>query len=137
MEHRPETDSPLKNGDDATRWVYLGPRWFQVLDDYVSNPDRVEAIDEYGREPLFTTQRGTRPDGTTLYKWVIRALHPCEYAECPLGRKPSDCEARTRDNVPARCPSSRSPHAIRQGAITNHLNEDTSPASSPASSWVP
>ncbi|WP_120245260.1 tyrosine-type recombinase/integrase [Halopiger aswanensis] len=127
VEHRPETGTPLKNGDGGSRWVYLGPRWYKILADYVDNPDRKDVVDEHGRRPLFTTQQGTRPTGHSIYKWVIRALHPCTYGECPHDRTPSDCEARSSSSVPSKCPSARSPHAVRRGAITNHLNEETAP----------
>ncbi|WP_126662004.1 tyrosine-type recombinase/integrase [Haloterrigena salifodinae] len=127
VEHRPETGTPLKNGDGGSRWVYLGPRWFQILSDFVENPDRKDVVDEHGRRPLFTTRQGTRPTGHSIYKWVIRALHPCTYAECPHDRTPSGCEARSSDSSPSKCPSARSPHAVRRGAITNHLNEETAP----------
>ncbi|OIB56217.1 tyrosine-type recombinase/integrase [Natrialba sp. SSL1] len=127
VEHRPETETPLKNGDDGSRWVYLGPRWFRILADYVDNPDRNNVVDEHGRRPLFTTRQDTRPSGHSIYKWVIRALHPCTYAECPHDRTPAECEARSRSSVPSKCPSARSPHAVRRGAITNHLNEETAP----------
>ena len=127
VEHRPEAGTTLKNGDDGNRWVYLGPRWFQVLADYVDNPDRKTVVDDYGRRPLFTTRLGTRPTGDTIYKWVVRALHPCTYAECPHDRSIETCEARGRDAAVSKCPSARSPHAVRRGAITFHLNEDTAP----------
>ncbi|SFS42022.1 tyrosine-type recombinase/integrase [Halostagnicola kamekurae] len=127
VEHRPHTGTPLKNGDGGNRWVYLGPRWFTILDDFVANPDRKNVRDEHGRRPLFTTRQDTRPTGHSIYKWVIRALHPCKYAECPHDRKPSDCEALDSSSVPSKCPSARSPHSIRRGAITNHLNEETAP----------
>lgn len=127
VENRPETGTPLKNGDGGSRWVYLGPRWYQILEGYVNNPDRPDITDEHGRRPLFTTQQGTRPSGNSIYKWLMRALHPCTYTECPHGRTPSDCEARGKDGNLAECPSARSPHAVRRGAITNHLNEETAP----------
>ncbi|SNZ06495.1 Site-specific recombinase XerD [Natronoarchaeum philippinense] len=127
LEHRPETGTKLKNGEDGERWVFLGPRWFQVLDDYVSNPDRTEGSDDYGRRPLFTTQDGGRPAGGTIYKWVIRSLHPCMYDECPHDRTPKSCEARSRAGTVSQCPSARSPHAVRRGAITTHLNDDVPP----------
>ncbi|WP_137289046.1 tyrosine-type recombinase/integrase [Natronorubrum halophilum] len=127
VEHRPESGTPLKNGDAGSRWVYLGPRWYQIIADYVDNPDRIDVVDEHGRRPLFTTQTKTRPTGHSLYKWLMRALHPCMYAECPHGRKPSDCEARGQNAKLSECPSARSPHAVRRGAITNHLNEETAP----------
>lgn len=127
VEHRPETDTPLKNGDNGSRWVYLGPRWFQILEDFVNNPDRNDVVDDHGRRPLFTTRQSTRPTGHSIYKWLMRALHPCTYAECPHGRTPEECEARGQNAKLAECPSARSPHAVRRGAITNHLNEETAP----------
>jgi site-specific recombinase XerD len=85
LEHRPEMGTKLKNGEDGERWVYLGPRWYQVIDDYVSNPDRPEVSDEHGRQPLFTTTYG-RPTGDTIYSWVNRATQPCEYGLALLCR---------------------------------------------------
>lgn len=127
LEHRPETGTTLKNGEDGNRMVYLGPDWFNVLVAYRDHPDRQEVVDDYGRKPLFTTSRGTRPTGDTIYKWVMRALHPCTYGECPHDRTPSSCEARGYGAKLAQCPSARSPHAVRRGAITYHLQEDTTP----------
>lgn len=126
LEHRIEEGTRLKNGEDGERWVWLGPKWFQIVEDYLENPGRPDVTDEYDREPLITTKNG-RPSGDTIYKWVNKATHPCEYGECPHDRDPSDCEARGANGYPSRCPSARSPHAIRRGAITNHLNEGTSP----------
>lgn len=127
VEHRPETETKLKNGDDANRWVFLGKRWYDILADYRDNPDRKEVVDEYGRRPLFTTKIGSRPSKDTIYKWTVTALHPCTYDECPHGTTPEECGARGRDRIPAKCPSARSPHTIRRGAITNHLNKEIAP----------
>jgi len=127
VEHRIDEGTKLKNGEAGERWVYLGPKWFQILDDYVNNPDRPKGTDEYGRRPLFTKEDGGRPSAQTIYKWLMRALHPCTYAECPHDRTPETCEARGRSANVAACPSSRSPHAVRRGAITHHLTEDTPP----------
>jgi site-specific recombinase XerD len=124
LRHRPEQGTKLKNGEAGERWVYLGPQWFQILDDYVSDV-RIEATDDYGRQPLFTTRYG-RPTGDSIYGWVCEATHPCEVADCPHDRDPLDCEARG-DGYPSKCPSARSPHAVRRGAITHHLNQDVSP----------
>lgn len=125
LEHRIEEGTRLKNGEGGERWVYLGPRWFQVIQDYVENPARNDVTDDYGRRPLFTTDG--RPTGDTFYKWVNKLTQPCEYGECPHDRDPDDCEARGTNGYPSRCPSSRSPHAVRRGAITHHLNQRTSP----------
>jgi site-specific recombinase XerD len=127
LEHRIDEGTKLKNGESGERWVYLGPKWFQILDDYLANPDRVQGTDEFGRKPLFTTEDGGRPSPQTIYKWLMRALHPCSYASCPHDRTPETCEARGRGANPAACPSSRSPHAVRRGAITHHLIQDTPP----------
>jgi len=126
LEHRPDTDTILKNHDDGERWVYLGPRWYQIVDDYIDK-NRIDVTDDHGREPLLTTRYG-RPTGDTIYKWVNMATQPCEYGrECPHDRDPLTCEAHSTDGYPSRCPSSRSPHGIRRGSITYHLNQGTSP----------
>lgn len=127
VEHRPESDTVLKNGDDGNRWVYLGPQCFAIITAYRDNPDRPEVRDEYGRIPLFTTQAGTRPHGDTIWKWVVEALHPCTFGDCPHDREIETCEAKGRNKLPAQCPSARSPHAIRRGSITYHLNQDVTP----------
>jgi site-specific recombinase XerD len=126
LRHRPEQGTQLKNGEAGERWLYLGPRWFQILDDHLDHGDRYDVTDDYGRRPLLTTRYG-RPAGNTIYEWVIKLTHPCRFGSCPHNREPEDCEALGTDARPARCPSARSPHAIRRGAITHYLNEDTSP----------
>lgn len=127
IRHRPETDTGLKNGEAGERWVFLGPEWFSILDEYLDHPDRYDVVDDHGRRPLVTSKFG-RPTGDTIYKWVNRATHPCEVGECPHDRDPSTCEARVGSNAYAsRCPSARSPHAVRRGSITHHLNEGTAP----------
>lgn len=57
------------------------------------------------------------PDG------VYTITRPCEYGECPHDRDPADCEATKRAKA-STCPSSRSPHDVRSGAITAHLLDD-------------
>ena len=126
LQNRPESDTKLKNGDDGERWVYLGPHWYQIVEDSLSHPDRSAVVDKHGREPLLTTTHG-RPTGDTIYKRVNRATQPCEYGECPHDIDPEECEARGRDGYPSKCPSSVGPHAIRRGAITHHLNKNVTP----------
>jgi site-specific recombinase XerD len=126
IKHRPGTGTALKNGEDGERWVYLGPRWYQILEDYLTNPDRYDVEDDHGRRPLVTSEQG-RPIGDTIYTWVSKATQPCEYGSCPHDRDPETCEARDRRGYYSKCPSSRSPHAIRRGAITHHLNQKTAP----------
>ena len=125
LEHRPDTGTVLKNHDDGERWVYLGPRWYQIVDDYVEK-HRIDVTDDYGREPLITSMYG-RPTGDTIYKWVNVATQPCQYGrECPHDRDPNTCKATTT-GYSSQCPSARSPHAIRRGSITHHLMYGTSP----------
>lgn len=126
LEHRPDEGTILKNHRDGNRWVYLGPRWYQIVDDYVAT-NRLDKVDEYGREPLLTTTHG-RPTGDTIYTWVNRATQPCEYGrECPHDRDPETCEARGANGYASQCPSARSPHAVRRGSITHHLAHGTAP----------
>lgn len=126
LKNRPEQGTKLKNGDDGERWVYLGPVHYQVIENYLEHPERDEAVDDYGREPLFTTSQG-RPVGDTIYKRTTRATQPCEYGECPHDIDPAECDARGSDGYPSKCPSSRGPHAVRRGSITYHLNQEVSP----------
>jgi site-specific recombinase XerD len=127
LEHRPETGTKLKNGDDGERWVYIGRRYTHVLEDYLENPNRPSGLDEHGRRALFAKTGGGRPSVGTITKWVIRMLHPCSVTgECPHDRTEKSCEARGRDANLSACPSSCSPHDVRRGSITHHLNEGVS-----------
>jgi integrase len=125
--HRPDAGTKLKNGESGERWVYLGPKWYQPVDDYLSNPDRIETTDDHGRRPLITTRNG-RPTGDTIYKWVNKLTQPCKLRECPHDRDMDSCEALETGGYPSKCPSARSPHALRRGSITHHhLNRDVAP----------
>lgn len=57
IHHRPDTGTPLKNGTSGERSVSLGPRWYQVVADYVDGP-RIAETDEHGRRPLVTSVHG-------------------------------------------------------------------------------
>ncbi len=128
VEHRPESGTKLKNGDGGSRWVYLGPRWTRILEDYLEHPNRPSGRDDHGRLPFFQKSGGGRPSPQTLSKWVVRALHPCSYTgECPHDRTQESCDARGRDANFSACPSSVTPHDVRRGAITHHLNENVTP----------
>ncbi|WP_254535356.1 tyrosine-type recombinase/integrase [Halomarina litorea] len=121
--HREGT--PLKNKEKGERLIALSPDTCQVLNDYVDHT-RKQVADDHGRQPLFTTQFGRVSKSTireTCYKWT----HPCQFngGECPHGRDMDSCQALTPpEKAPSVCPSSRSPHAWRRGAITHHLTED-------------
>lgn len=129
LQHRPEDGTKLKNGESGERWVFLGPTYYQPIDDYLDNPDRHDVRDDHGRDPLLTSPYG-RPTGDTIYAWVNRLTQPCRLGSCPHDRDPTDpssCDALGSDGYASRCPSSRSPHGVRRGSITYHLNSDVAP----------
>ncbi|QFU82597.1 tyrosine-type recombinase/integrase [Natronorubrum aibiense] len=121
--HRPET--PLKNKKRGERLIALSSDVCQVLNDYIDH-NREKVTNEPGRKPLLTTQFGRISKSTireTCYRWT----HPCQYngGECPHSRDMDECQAlNPPKKAPSLCPSSRSPHAWRRGAITHHLTED-------------
>ncbi|WP_172977280.1 tyrosine-type recombinase/integrase [Halosegnis longus] len=121
--HSPETDTPLKNGNRGERWVALSPDTAQTVQDYIDGP-REAVTDDYGCDPLLTTREGRVSRSTvrdTMYRWT----RPCVVGEgCPHDRDPDDCEAAQFDGA-SKCPSSRSPHDVRSGAITSYLLNDT------------
>ena len=57
INHRPKTDTPLKNKSSGERMVALDDETADVLDDYIKHK-RKGVTDENGREPLFTTAKG-------------------------------------------------------------------------------
>jgi integrase len=120
--HRPESETPLKNGEAAERSIALGPQYAEMLDDYIKH-NRESVENDHGRRPLLTSKQG-RLSETAIRNTVYRVTRPCEIGEYPHDRDPDNCEA-TRHDRASRCPSSRSPHAIRRGAITRHLREGT------------
>jgi len=122
VRHRPDTDTPIKNGERGERMVALDDRLAQLLDDYLAGP-RHDTPDEYGRDPLISTRKG-RASTSTIRDTLYRLTRPCIHGwECPHDRDPDDCEATTFDKA-STCPSSRSPHDVRSGAITAHLLDD-------------
>lgn len=123
IRHRPEEGTKLKNGADGERWVYLGPTWYQIVADYVTDR-RIDKTDEYGREPLLTTRNG-RIHKTTITDNCYRLTRTCDITgECPVGRDIEECEG-TRH--PGYCDVKRGPHAWRRSAISEHLRLGTDP----------
>lgn len=118
--HRPETDTRLKNGEEGERVVGINAETVSAIEFWVDR-DRPDMADEYGREPLFTTRQGRASIGT-LRGWAYMGTQPCLYRECPHGRRRPHCEYTERRHS-SKCPSSRSPHAVRTGSITWQLGE--------------
>lgn len=122
VHHRPENETPLKNGTEGERLVALAPRVCEILDDWIEQ-QRPDVTDEDGREPLFTSSNG-RLGVSTIRENLYKITRPCFYGqECPHGRDPESC-AGTDYGYYSKCPSSVSPHAVRRGSITHHLSED-------------
>ncbi len=124
--HRPETDTPIKNGHDGERLVALNGWVCQVLDDWIAD-QRPDVTDDYGREPLLATAQGRVHYGT-IQGYVYAYTRPCVYTgECPHDRTLNTCEATVKKQDASKCPSSVSPHAVRRGAITHWLHRDVPP----------
>jgi len=120
--HRPEQDTPLKNGRGGERVVNLKPEFATLIEDYVDH-HRKDVTDDYGRFPMITTSHG-RPALSTIQGQIYSVTRPCIYSgDCPHGYTQSECEATDFDKAP-KCPSSVSPHPLRRGSITHHLKND-------------
>lgn len=117
--HRPSTGTPLKNKGRGERYVGLSDPVVEALEFYIAR-ERSDSRDKHGREPLFATREG-RASKTTLRAWSYKATQPCLWMECPHGKRRPTCEWTSRSHL-SKCPSSRSPHAIRTGSITWQLN---------------
>ncbi|QOS10415.1 XerC/D-like integrase [Haloferax gibbonsii] len=113
--HRPDEETPLKNDARGERAVSLPDRAVEVIDGYIEK-NRFDVRDDYGREPLLTSQRG-RPSRNAIRTWMYLGTIPCLHAECPHGNNPDSCEYIDYSKA-SQCPSSRSPHQVRTGAIT-------------------
>jgi len=123
LEHNPEKDTPLKNGANGERLVALSDRVCRVLDDWL-NVNHPEKTDSYDHMPLFGTINGrlSRTHGRSI---VYQYTRPCiRTDECPHNRDMDECPGRSSAEA-YDCPSSLSPHPVRRGSITYHLQQDT------------
>jgi len=124
VRHRPDTATPLKNGDRAERLLALDEQTVETLADYIDHA-RPNVTDKHDRAPLFATDRG-RVGASTIRRAVYRWTRPCQRGEgCPHDRDLDDCEARQTVMHAAQCPSTRSPHDIRRGSISHYLANQT------------
>lgn len=119
-QHRPETGTPLKNGEGGERVINIADWVGQILEDYL-RVNRADVEDDHGRDPLLTSRKGGgRLSKSAMRNWIYILTQPCEFgAPCPHDRDPETCEAREH-GYGSKCPSARSPHKLRTGAITNH-----------------
>ncbi|QZA88390.1 site-specific integrase [Salinarchaeum sp. IM2453] len=125
--HRPETETPLKNKESGERPVALSERVAQRVEEYIK-VNRVDRTEECGREPLFTTKRGetARVSKSNIRRLLYVITQPCRWGSCPHGRDEAECKAREHGKE-SRCPSSKSPHPIRTGAVTRWRDQGWSP----------
>jgi site-specific recombinase XerD len=118
--HRPATGTPIKQAHNPERKVGLQEPVVDVLRDYVDDVRVSGVVDEYGREPLLTTNQGRISDTSFRRDSYFGSL-PCQASDCPHGREPASCDWYAKRPA-SKCPSARGPHAIRTGAISNLLN---------------
>lgn len=119
FQHRPEEGTPLKNDLEGQRTVAISEAVANVLDHYIAR-ERFDRRDEFGREPLLSGRQG-RPSPTSIRAWSYLSTQPCVHMRCPHGYEKRTCDFRER-GAASKCPSSRSPHHIRTGSITWHLD---------------
>ena len=126
--HHPETETPLKNGEDGERVINLFDEVGEVLDGYI-RVNRDDVKDDYGKKPLLTSQRGDgRLSVPAMRNWIYILTQPCEFGgPCPHDRDPETCEAREHGHG-SKCPSSKSPHKLRTGSITMHRDRGWPPS---------
>lgn len=121
--HRPAQGTPLKNAEGGERFIALTPETCRVLDDWISDR-RPDVRDSHGRRPLIASSQG-RVHGTTLQNYAYSVTTPCLISDhCPHGEVINECDAANVRTGASKCPSSKSPHCIRRGAITHWLSED-------------
>jgi Site-specific recombinase XerD len=77
VHHRPETETPLKNGPRGERPVSLDRQRCDLLQDYI-DARRHDVTDKYDREPLLTRSHG-RPAISTLRERIYWLARPCKY----------------------------------------------------------
>jgi len=126
--HRPGTGTRLKNGNehddqpgDGERNVELKPTAIEAINLYI-NTKRPNVTDAYGREPLFSTNRG-RASKSTIRRWVYRATS-CRWS--PKDFDNTSCKGNC-DPDSSVCSYSYYPHAIRRGSIVTNLSNGLRP----------
>ncbi|WP_336034367.1 hypothetical protein [Halobacterium yunchengense] len=125
LKYETNETTPLKNDESSEREITLYGDIPEIIQDYLKD-QRPPATDEEGREPLLTKGDG-RMSPSTLQKIAYKWTRPCKVGlDCPHDRNPEDCEAAQKNNSAFKCPSSRAPHHIRKGYITDQKNRGVS-----------
>jgi site-specific recombinase XerC len=125
LKYESDETTPLKNDESSEREITLYGDIPEIIQDYLKD-QRPPATDEEGREPLLTKGDG-RMSPSTLQKIAYKWTRPCKVGlDCPHNRDPENCEAAQKNNSAFKCPSSRAPHHIRTGYITDQKNRGVS-----------
>lgn len=125
LQYEDQETTPLKNDGGSEREVTLYGDTPEIIQDYLLH-QRPSETDDNGREPLLTKGNG-RMSASTLQKIAYKWTRPCKIGlGCPHDRDPDNCEAAQKNNSAFKCPSSRSPHHIRTGYITDQKNRGVS-----------
>lgn len=77
LRHRPDVDTPLKNGGRGERNIALTGETTLLLEDYIEE-HRYDVTDDYDRKPLFTTSYGRITTNTLRYR-IYQLSRPCMY----------------------------------------------------------
>jgi integrase len=118
--HRAEYGTALKNKQRGERHVALNDRVTELIADWIAM-NRPDKTDAHGREALLTTRQSGRIGTTTIRNATYKLTAPPFIGESCV----DECDLDDHSyHGSAACPQSRSPHAIRRGAITNHLRQD-------------
>lgn len=119
LRHRPENDTPLKNDQESERKIGITENTVEVIRSYL-NKQRIDSTDDYGREPLLSTNHG-RIAGSTIRRYVYKLSCPTN-----IGKNCScdHCAEDQTDGNPSKCLNSVSPHPVRRGAITHFLRQE-------------
>lgn len=119
--HRPESGTPLKEGEAHEASITVGSEMGETIRAYIDHT-RSEVTDQAGREPLLATSNG-RVSKSTLQEHSYKWTRPCMIGtSCPHDKSPANCEAAQSAKHASKCPSSRSPRPIRSGYITAKMN---------------
>lgn len=123
--HRDATE--LKKDEESERDIELYDDVPEIIEDYIEET-RSSVTDDAGREPLLVADDGDDRISLSMlkkisYKWT----RPCKVGlDCPHDKDPEVCEASQKNNSAYKCPSSRAPHHIRAGYITDQRNRGVS-----------
>lgn len=125
LQYEHEEATSLKKDENSEREITLYGKVPEIIRDYLKDI-RPSETDENGRRPLLTKGDG-RIHPSTLQKIAYKWTRPCKVGlGCPHDRNPEDCEAAQKNNSAFKCPSSRAPHHIRTGYITDQKNRGVS-----------